>query len=73
MLMKYVQVEQNGEVIGLQNKQAIKYGYGSMLFLRVKLVYSFAFSGILHPVKHLAMIYKKMGILNHDRYRKQVV
>lgn len=64
MLMKYVQVSPAGEVFGLENKQAIKYGYGSMLYLRVKLVYSFAFSGILNPAKELSKIYKEMGVLN---------
>lgn len=42
MLSRYVQVKENGEVLGLENKQAIKYGYGSMLNLRIKLVNSFA-------------------------------
>lgn len=51
--MKYVQVEADGKVLGLENKQAIKYGYGSMLFLRVRLVYGFAFGSIIYPAKQL--------------------
>ncbi len=46
MLSKYVQVHSDGTVIGLENKQAIKYGYGSMLNLRIKLVMGFALAYI---------------------------
>lgn len=49
MLMKYVTVSADGVVNGLENKQAIKYGYGSMLNLRVILVYNFAMAFILTP------------------------
>ena len=35
MLMKYVEVTEDGTVKGLENKAAIKYAYGSMLNLRV--------------------------------------
>ena len=44
MLMRYIKVEKGGEVIGLENKQALKYGYGSMLNLRVFLTSSFGSS-----------------------------
>jgi hypothetical protein len=49
MLSRYVQVEADGTVVGLENKQAIKYGYGSMLNLRVKLVNGFALAYIYAP------------------------
>lgn len=42
MLSRYIQIQENGEVLGLENKQAIKYGYGSMLNLRIQLVIGFA-------------------------------
>ena len=45
-------------MIGLENKQSIKYGYGSMLFLRVKLVYGFIATNIFEPTQQLAMIYQ---------------
>lgn len=44
-----------------------------MLFLRVKLVYSFAFSGVLYPAKQLALIYKKQNCLSQPKYRKQII
>ena len=62
MLMKYVQIDKNGEVFGLENKQAIKYGYGSMLNLRVQLTYSFAFSYAISPTISQYLIFKKMGL-----------
>ncbi len=43
---------------GLENTQAIKYGYGSMLNLRVKLTYSFALKCILEPAINLYQILK---------------
>jgi hypothetical protein len=46
MLMKYVKVNENGEISGLENKQALKYGYGSMLNLRVKLTFTFSLAYI---------------------------
>ncbi len=46
MLCRYVQVHPDGTVVGLENKQAIKYGYGSMLNLRIKLVMGFALAYI---------------------------
>ena len=49
MLSRYVQIQPNGTVLGLENKQAIKYGYGSMLNLRIKLVMGFALAYTYSP------------------------
>lgn len=46
MLMKYTEVTRNGEV-KVQSKQAVKFGYGSMLYLRVNLVFTFALMGTI--------------------------
>lgn len=51
LLMRYVKVSADGKVEGLENKQAIKYGYGSMLNLRVKLTYNFALRGVWQPAR----------------------
>ncbi len=61
MLMKYIQVMPDGTVKGQENKQAVKYAYGSMLYLRVALPFSFAFGHIIFPSKNLNKIYKQMG------------
>lgn len=73
MLMKYVQVTPEGEVIGLENKQAVKYAYGSMLYLRVALPFSFAFGHIMAPAVNLYRLYEKMGISNEPEYKKEVI
>lgn len=44
MLMRYVRLDDDGKVHGLDNKQALKYGYGSMLNLRVYLASVFGVS-----------------------------
>ncbi len=49
MLSKYIQISDQGKVIGAENKQAIKYAYGSMLNLRVTLVNGFAVANIHLP------------------------
>ena len=56
MLMRYVQVAADGKVSGLENKSAIKYGYGSMLNLRVRLVYGFAMSQIVRQARCLQLV-----------------
>lgn len=59
MLSKYIQVKPNGEVLGLENKEAaLKYGYGSMLNLRVILTYNFAFTHMIYPSMCNAFVYK---------------
>jgi hypothetical protein len=44
MLCRYIRIDDDGKVLGLENKQALKYGYGSMLNLRVYLASVFGFS-----------------------------
>ena len=44
MMMRYIQIDDQGKVHGLENKQALKYGYGSMLNLRVYLASVFGIS-----------------------------
>lgn len=56
--------------MGLENKEAIKYAYGSMLYLRVHLVYGFAFSYILFPGRLLHQMYQQMGVANQPEKRK---
>ena len=60
--MKYINVKPSGEVLGLEKKEAIKYAYGSMLYLRVHLVYGFAYMYILGPARLLKQMYGNMGI-----------
>ena len=62
MLMRYVQVKKDGTVIGLENKQTIKYGYGSMLNLRVRLTMGFALGYIVRPAVELYKISEKLSI-----------
>ena len=62
MLMKYIQVSADGTVKGLDNTQAIKYGYGSMLNLRVQLTFGFAIDFNVFPPGHLYQIFKQQGI-----------
>ena len=62
MLMRYIQVTPEGEVLGLENKAAVKYAYGSMLYLRVALPFHFAITHITTPARHLYALYEKMGI-----------
>lgn len=38
LLMRYITVKENGDVIPPKDKNAAKYGYGSMLKLRVLLI-----------------------------------
>jgi hypothetical protein len=46
MLMRYIKIDDKGNVSGHENKQNIKYGYGSMLNLRVYLASVFGISVI---------------------------
>jgi hypothetical protein len=48
MLCRFVSINDEGNVLGLDNKQSIKYSYGSMLNLRVQLVYGFAIGFIMN-------------------------
>lgn len=64
MLMKYIQVTPSGEVQGRENKEAIKYAYGSMLYLRVALPFNFAFVHVISPARNLLMLYEQMGVAN---------
>lgn len=57
---------------GLENKQAIKYGYGSMLNLRVKLTYSFALGSIVAPAYAIHALLTAQGIANLPENRKLV-
>ena len=71
--MRYVQVTPEGEVLGLENKAAIKYAYGSMLFLRVALPYSFAFGFMIFPARNLFELYQKMGVQNEPQNKKELI
>ena len=72
MLMKYVKIQKDGTVVGLENKSAIKYGYGSMLNLRVKLTYSFSISGIIMPTICLHDVLKRQGLEKSQNNRKMI-
>lgn len=71
--MKYVQVTPEGEVIGLENKQAIKYAYGSMLFLRVALPFNFSLGHMIYPARQLFFLYEKMGKQYQAEYKKEII
>ncbi len=58
MLMRYIKISKDGSIEGLENTQAIKYGYGSMLNLRVKLTYSFAINAVIFPSIALYQVLK---------------
>ena len=60
-------------MVGLENKQAIKYGYGSMLNLRVKLVYGFAMGQIVRQAGVMYHILKKEGTAGTDVNRKIII
>lgn len=62
MLMKYIKVNKDGSVEGLQNKSAEKYGYGSMLNLRVQLTYLFAMQLVIFPAINLYELLRKKKI-----------
>lgn len=68
--MRYVQVKEDGVVLGIDNKEAIKYGYGSMLNLRVKLTYSFAVGCVLLPTIGYYQVCVQMGISETEKCRK---
>ena len=70
--MRYIKVTKQGVVEGLENTQAIKYGYGSMLNLRVKLTYSFALKCILEPAINLYQILKQQGTAENAVNRKLI-
>jgi acyl-CoA oxidase len=72
LLMRYVRVTAEGKVEGAENKQAIKYGYGSMLNLRVKLTYNFALRGIVTPVVALHSLLQAEGTAALPANRKLV-
>jgi hypothetical protein len=55
--MRYIQVTPEGEVLGIENKGAIKYAYGSMLTLRVTLSFRIAFGNIIEPSRNLSLLY----------------
>lgn len=61
LLMKYVKVEKDGSVTGLENKNAIKYAYGSMLNLRVRLLDAFTLGYTFLPSTDMLAICKKIG------------
>lgn len=46
LLQRYITVNRDGSIVE-QSKDALKFGYGSMLNLRVALTNNFAFTGIL--------------------------
>lgn len=62
MLMRFVQVLENGTVNGLENKQSLKYGYGSMLNLRVFLTTSFGSSSYKN-LRHAANYFGQANLL----------
>ena len=62
MLMRYIQVKPDGTVLGLENTSAIKYGYGSMLNLRVQLTFGFAIDFNVRPPNNLYQIFKQKEI-----------
>ena len=62
MLMKYVKVRTDGTIEGLENSSAIKYSYGSMLNLRVQLVFGFFLQALASPVCGLYYMYKSEGV-----------
>lgn len=72
MLSRYVQVKSDGTVFGLENKQAIKYGYGSMLNLRIKLVMGFSLGYIYGPGVILYEICEKTGQANDPFVKKKL-
>jgi nitrogen fixation/metabolism regulation signal transduction histidine kinase len=51
LLMRYVTVNPDGTVLGLENVSAIKYGYGSMLNLRVQLTFGFSIDFNVFPLQ----------------------
>lgn len=61
MLMRYVKVSPDGEVSGLENASAIKYSYGSMLNLRVQLVFGFMLEGTVKTTWNLYWVFKDLG------------
>jgi hypothetical protein len=73
MLSRYVQVNPDGTVMGLDNKQAIKYGYGSMLNLRIKLVMGFALAYIYTPGVIQYEICEKTGQTNDPFVKKKLI
>jgi hypothetical protein len=65
MLMRYVQVSAEGTVRGLENTSAIKYGYGSMLNLRIQLVFGFSINYLLRPAGWLLELCRQIGTASH--------
>lgn len=59
--MKYVKVEKDGTVLGLENKNAIKYAYGSMLNLRVRLLDVFTLGYTLQSATDMLVICQRLG------------
>ena len=73
MLMRYVQVHSDGSVHGLENTQSIKYSYGSMLNLRVQLVFGFATDFLVMPPQWLYKMLKQGGSETIEQNRKFIL
>ena len=71
--MKYVTVSKDGKVEGLQSTSAMKYSYGSMVNLRIKLTFNFGFSCIVLPTTYLYQVLKGLGVQNENIHKKYII
>lgn len=73
MLMKFIKVSSDGSVSGLENPSVIKYSYGSMLNLRVKMVFDFFIQLLVNPVCSLYKIWKDQNCHMQQGNRKFII
>lgn len=72
MLSRYIKIDDQGTVSGLENKQNLKYAYGSMLNLRVLLVSAFG-STSLKSTRYFMNLHQTKGTLKDKNIEKQLI
>ena len=73
MLMRYIEVTEDGEVKDLANKAAIKYGYGSMLNLRIILTTNFCLEYMLFAIVENQSPVEAMGKANEEGHKRMMI
>ena len=72
MLSRYIKIDDKGNVLGLENKQSLKYGYGSMLNLRVHLVSAFGMQTV-QCTKRFIELHRTLKTITDKNIERKII